>query len=400
MIIRKAAYNLFPDEQKNILYVTGGKVYAICLKTGKELFSFPSVSNPNQVIWDEDRKLLIVKSTVGQFAVFNYGNYNNIVHKFKLRKVHNTDYDFVLYKNKLYGIATSSEGLKLFIINLETLKYKEYLTDNFHFSIKDKPEGYIPYNLIGIYKEFMVLGKKNIDRKLPVHVYLANIDEDDKVVIKDSLAKELIDCGIFPKPDNVFKRSNKCYYETEKFEFLATWDYLEITPKNVEDMIDETENNLPTDYETYIRENGITKEIIKNYGDEEILHGGYFWAIDRLEEKERQGNEIAKEFLSYNGVGTGLPMDEFLLFVIGLFQMEYLNGGYSQYFQNKGNTVMIDCLLYALKTIGAVETLAYVEKCDKLEAISNFEEIDELSGDLTEDYVGKTINYLKQLLIK
>lgn len=409
MIIKKAAYNLFPDEKKNILYVVGGKVYAICLKTGKELFSFSSVSNPNQILWSEDRKLLVVKSTVGQFAIYNYGDFTNILHKFKLPKVINTDSDFVLYKNKLYGIATSTQGLKLMIINLENMEIKQYLATDFQINIKDKLKGYIPYNFEGIYNESMILssgsdfaklfsGEKVKNGDLPAHLFLAQIDENDKFVIKNVI--EQIDFEIFPKTNNVYRLykdgSYEHYYKSEKFDFTATYNYLEIIPKEAGILTEKKENDLPIDSESYIRENGISKQVLETYGDEEILHGGFFWALDRLEEK--QDDENIKAFLNYNSAGNGLPIDQYLLFVIGLFQMEYLNGGYSQYFQNKGNTVMIDSLLYALKTIGALETFAYVEKCDKLEAEGKFEEIDEISCELTEDYIGKTIEYLRKLI--
>lgn len=116
------------DEGKGIMYLFlwSRRLMTVDLNTGAKTGAYKTIPYCNQMILNEQKDLLIFKNTVGQFAVFNVKNLNEPIWKFKLKKICNTDYDFVLVGDNLYGTADFFNDeeecywYRYYIINLKT----------------------------------------------------------------------------------------------------------------------------------------------------------------------------------------------------------------------------------------------------------------------------------------
>lgn len=186
MIFKSSVNFMYPDIERGILYCVGNRIYMFDLNSGNQIGAFKGVSNPIQVLCDEARETLIVMSTVGEFAVFAYGHYGEPIWKFKLKQIDNTNLNSVLQDEKLYGMASSGEGKKFFVIDLSTREIKCNIVDR---SPDEYSEKYRQ-------KRFSALG-----------VSMA-IPEKHKTI-----------------------KYVSCYYATDKFEFVGSWEQLLILPK-------------------------------------------------------------------------------------------------------------------------------------------------------------------------
>lgn len=363
--IRSAVYCMYPDEEKGVLYCVGGRVLMIDTNTGEKIGSIKSVSNPNQVLWNDGRTCLIVKSTAGEFAVFDYGKFDEPVWKFKVKRINNTDYDFTLYQNKLYGTATGG-------IDGQRYYKRPIIADT------------------NVYRLYFI-----IDLEMRT-VTNCTMEELEKGLIGYTKADNEKN-GKIPEEYQSIQYVS-CFYENDKFKFVGSWNNLMIVPKGQVKNKKNAVSALMDDCETYIRENGITKYMLENYGEEEIIHGGYFWALDSIEEKAKLGNAESTE-------------TEGILYSIGYLTEEIGNGGFEQYLSN-GRPHDFELLIKSLKLIGAIKTAKIVEKAVKIQTAfdggenhsdSDYEKlsakIDDLQGELdADDYVELAVKYLRTLL--
>ncbi len=164
------------------------------------------------------------------------------------------------------------------------------------------------------------------------------------------------------------------------------------------------------DFEDYVYEHGIDGYVAENLSDkeletisEELLQGGYNWALAKIEERAKEAGLGLYEFL----VNKQIPEDEAILYSVGWLQAEMENGGIEQYFSN-GDKKEFDLLIKALTTVGATQTAEAIKKgarmistfnkkqsptdydCEKLS-----EKFENLESELTEDYASLTVKYLK-----
>jgi hypothetical protein len=161
---------------------------------------------------------------------------------------------------------------------------------------------------------------------------------------------------------------------------------------------------IKKDSENYIRKNGLTKEIFDSLSDDEILHGGFFWAFDRIEERAKKKGVDSFEYAYSNELAD----IERILFSVGRLDAEIANGGFSQYLSNSYDNDF-DLLIKSLTLVGAEKTAQLIKKSAKLmndfdkkenKTDSDYEKIDErienTDADLSgEDYVGLAIKYVK-----
>lgn len=145
--------------------------------------------------------------------------------------------------------------------------------------------------------------------------------------------------------------------------------------------------------QNYIRKNGLTEAVLNELAPEVVLDGGYFWALDSINRKEKQFNMSFDEILNSDKVTD----EELILYTIGWLETEIGEGGIGQYFTN-GDEKEFGCLIKALKIIGATETIKVIEDGIKRKQknVSDEEYLD-LEEKLDEDYVGLAIQYIKKI---
>lgn len=189
------------DEKRGIMYLFlwSGRLITVDLNTGLKIGAYKTLPYCNQMILSEKKDLLIFKNTVGQFSVFDVENLNEPIWKFKLKKIYNTDGNFVLIGDKLYGTADFFNDkeecywYRYYIINLQTreIQVETSPKDDSHGEIKDKVKS--------------VLASRH-NQELPT------------------------------PPENfekIFRAS--WFYANEKFDFISTMDYgIIVFPKGCE----------------------------------------------------------------------------------------------------------------------------------------------------------------------
>ena len=158
------------------------------------------------------------------------------------------------------------------------------------------------------------------------------------------------------------------------------------------------------DPENYIRKNGLTKEVFDNLEDEDIMHGGFFWADDKL---SAGAKEHGIGFDKYTIENIDIFSVESILYFVGYFNEELLDEGIDAYFFNREEEEF-DRTIKILTHVGATETAKIIEKGVKI--MSGFDldkekdiekmaaQHQKLSEQLTEDYVGLTLKYLRKNL--
>lgn len=159
------------------------------------------------------------------------------------------------------------------------------------------------------------------------------------------------------------------------------------------------------DSETYVRKHGVDKFAIENFEPEELVHGGFFWALDRLTKKSKVENKKIKQLIT-EGQATD---EELVLYSIGWLSAEIGNGGLEQYFYN-GNISEFTALKQALTLVGAPNCVKAVAKGEKL--IANYEKLEnpselaheklsdklaDLETDFTEDYETLAVEFIKKI---
>lgn len=152
---------------------------------------------------------------------------------------------------------------------------------------------------------------------------------------------------------------------------------------------------MSQDSETYIRRHGITKEVLENYDEDEILHGGYFWSLDNLEKYAEQDGKKLPEYLYDYLTGKSKEISvELILYSVGWFNAELQNGGLRQYAENDIGHIERGLLILSLSQVNAVKTAETIART--LEPDADLEEIEESLGN--EDYIALTILYVKQVI--
>lgn len=169
--------------------------------------------------------------------------------------------------------------------------------------------------------------------------------------------------------------------------------------------------NSDINFEDYVYEHGIDEFVAKNLSEEELesiseelLQGGYNWALEKIEKKAKDAGLGLYEFLGNEQIAE----DESILYSVGWLQAEIENGGMEQYFSN-GDKKEFDLLIKALTTVGATETVEAIKKGARIIATFNkkqnpteyeceklSEKFENLECELTEDYAKLTIQYIKK----
>jgi len=172
----------------------------------------------------------------------------------------------------------------------------------------------------------------------------------------------------------------------------------------------EQNKKIQIDFEDYVYEHGIDGYVAENLSDkeletisEELLQGGYNWALAKIEERAKAAGLGLYEFLG----NKQIPEDEAILYSVGWLQAEMENGGIEQYFSN-GDKKEFDLLINALTTVGAAKTAEAIKKGARMIAAFNkkqsptdyeceklSEKFENLESELTEDYASLTVKYLK-----
>ncbi len=169
--------------------------------------------------------------------------------------------------------------------------------------------------------------------------------------------------------------------------------------------------NSDINFEDYVYEHGIDEFVAKNLSEEELesiseelLQGGYNWALEKIEKKAKDAGLGLYEFLG----NEQITEDESILYSVGWLQAEIENGGMEQYFSN-GDKKEFDLLIKALTTVGATETVEAIKKGARIIATFNkkqnpteyeceklSEKFENLECELTDDYAKLTIQYIKK----
>ena len=197
---------MFPDKESGLIYCSGRGFFIVDTDSGKMLKTFKTIPYANQLIWDEEKKYSTVKSTVGEFAVYRYGDFTEPIWRFKLKKVQNTDDDFFAANSKIYGRAHAYDARQEKYLN------KYVIIDIEKQAITQCSESEIP-------SEMLVKIQKNANKKQAK--WLAG---------KASSATNLSGDDIPEKYETIPYVS--CYLETEKYEYVGSWECLRIIPKN------------------------------------------------------------------------------------------------------------------------------------------------------------------------
>jgi len=380
--IKNAVYGMYPDEKNGVLYCAGGRVLMVDLSTGKAIGKFKGTPHCNQVMWDEKRERIIVKSTVGDFAVFKNGEFDEPIWRFKI-KVGNTDSDFILIQNKIYGLESGwmhHKEILVFVIDLNKQQYEKCGEADIPKTILAELKK--PGKYVGMYntEEFKELSKKK--ESLRENEWMKEIEK-----------LRLNTMGIPEKYHSVQYVS--CYYENYRFEFVGSWNQLLIIPKG--QMIKESANDKEDDVENYLRKNGLSKQVLEEYEEEIIIHGGALWAQDKID------------------AGHKMTDVEKILISLGRLEAEIGNGGFDQYLWNSDDEILKQ-LMEALEIVGAAKTLKVIAKSVKtmnelsdndVSKEAGYEYFSEkflseavvpLDEKLSkEDYVGLAVSYLKKI---
>jgi hypothetical protein len=161
----------------------------------------------------------------------------------------------------------------------------------------------------------------------------------------------------------------------------------------------------------YVSNNGLTKEALEQLSDEDIIHGGYLWALDTLEPLRKKYTFDSPYYVF--GTDEAIEEDCITLYGIGTLYEEIQNGGFGQFVVNHADESLIT--LAALKEVGAVKTADAIEKAvayynshqnsSNSELIARAQDVfgDELYEEFEsefDDYIAKTAAYLREKSIK
>ncbi len=158
------------------------------------------------------------------------------------------------------------------------------------------------------------------------------------------------------------------------------------------------------DVQDHIRKNGLTREVLDIFSEAEILDGGHFWALDKLNKWAAQEGQSPTKYLENHK----LPEIENILYSIGWLETEIESDGFFNFITGD-NAAEFDRMIEALNLVGAGETAKVLEKGKKLmlsfhelqekplEVYRSFEEKSlKIEEELdAEDYVDMAINYIR-----
>ncbi len=245
------------------------------------------------------------------------------------------------------------------------------------------------------YKDEYSYFHKCYEREEPKYSFL-EYDDDviDKVVSSIKIKKEKnFSVLLYNKKYNVlfFRNGDHCYsYYIDSCN--ETNDEV-VIPEN--DLF----NKPGFDEQDYIRMHGLTCEVLNYFSDEELLDGGYFWALESIERKEKELNIPFYSLFKENKITN----EELILFSVGLFETFLQDDGLEEYFASEANEG-VAYLIKALKLIGAEDTAKSIKKGIKILACNDSEDKTEkfikLEEELDEDYIGKAIQYIKNSKLK
>jgi hypothetical protein len=371
--------NIFPDEKNGILFCSDGSgAFMVSLNTGEKIGVLKNYSNTIHVLLNDERTRIILKNTVGQFSIYDYNNLQEPAWRFRLKKIDNTDGDFFIFNGKLYGKATADTdiGGKYYKISVADSRYQ---VCDICF-------------VIDFINQSITCSKEEYGKAAP----LASELRLKKAIFEIPQTKSYLDNAHY-------------YYENEKFIFIdCVVELLVVHKIQIETNTKPRADIFDDEGENFIIKNGLTKDALEQLTAEEILHGGYFWALDSIENKAKAAGIGLRDFIGNEQITD----TENALYAVGWFETELDEGGIDQYFSN-GEQFEFDFLIKALTLIGANETVKVIQKGIKLKAgfekkadptESDYEKLSEkfeaLENELTEDYKGLTIRYLKNKLLQ
>ncbi len=116
--ISGGAYDIAFDKENNRFFLTSARTVRVfdCENNEKQA-TLKEVSNANQIYISPKHNLIVVKSTVGQFAFYNADDLS-LIWKTKLRVVTNTDPDFVFEEDEKVVCGIGINGLNEFIYRI------------------------------------------------------------------------------------------------------------------------------------------------------------------------------------------------------------------------------------------------------------------------------------------
>jgi hypothetical protein len=281
--------------------------------------------------------------------------------------------------------------------NLDTKKYKEiYPVDTFGSPLcfaYDENYYFDRGDHLLVFDADLAYKKIPIEKKLPLEKYsLTDIfmlghrfDEKNAVVV----------------PYNISIAIDNSYYGKGDLDFcidlngkIRVWNPVETVEAKPE-IYKKPKNKALSKVGNRIRKNDLTVEFLQNANDEEIFDNGFLWASDKLELAARdKGLKHYELMRDKNWLNENFLQPEFILYSVGFFCGELGNGGLEQYACNAERQEKL-FFIKVLNAVGAVETAKIIEKT--LKAGVDYES---LNAEMTEEYVGLTVKYLKRSIEK
>jgi hypothetical protein len=174
------------------------------------------------------------------------------------------------------------------------------------------------------------------------------------------------------------------------------------TATSLSDVKRESTNSL-----SYIRKHGITKNVLNECNEEDVVRGGFAWVLDKFAPlMKKHGLHTERDVLETD---EKIDDDWITLLGIGTFFEEIQNGGFGQFVINHQDTY--DITVAALIEVGAVQTASAIEKaiqyynsqqCSsssnlvaKAQDIYADEKYEAFIGDCDEDYIALMVRYFK-----
>lgn len=404
-IISKDIYDIYPDELHGLLYCYNGhkdKVFVVDTNSGEIVGNFKVGINTVHLYFNETKEFIFVQGCDRKISVWQVNKYDEPYWNFNLKGIDNSDEEFVCKDNVLYGFSSTlykrASATRYFVIDLISREIKTEVCPFDSLHRENSVGGEVHDAVERIYDEGLKLQDSRWRR------LFSPIPEEYSELLKSA------------RYSNYYYKDY--YYKTDKFGFLLanlSESKLIAIPHGAqlpESLLlaqkQEKQEKKTSDFtEEYIKTHGLTKEFLEESDDGEIMYFGYFWALHQIENKSKAAGIPFNEFL-----GSGEVTDvESVLYSIDWFQTEIDEGGATQYFDN-GTAAEFNSLIKALTLVNASETLKAVKKCvaiwerynnlqnpseDDFEAFS--EKIEDVLGDVTEDYIEKAVEYVKRTII-
>lgn len=191
-VIKISVHDLMLDQKRSLLYCIGSKVniFDVANKL-KKIKVLDNLKHPNQMLFDDDLGIIIVKNTIGGFAIYNYDNFE-LIKRFNLKSINgNTDDDFIFDKaNKvIYCIASVFKNKNL-ELELVKIAYETMQID------------YIPLKFV---LEKNILSHYSLHKIVGNELYLFYTNINNSSIIKSSYGKYLIENNCLIEIENLWE---------------------------------------------------------------------------------------------------------------------------------------------------------------------------------------------------